>query len=49
LLPLFRTAFKSSTQKRADAERVLYTDHWLKLAQLSVRDILFLRIPHERA
>ena len=49
LLPLFRAAFKSSTQRRADAERVLYADRWLKLAQLSVKDILFLRIPHERA
>ena len=49
LLPLFRAAFKSSTQKRADSERVRYDDRWLKLAQLSVRDILFLRIPHEHA
>ena len=47
LLPLFRAAFKSSTQRRADAERVLYADRWLKLAQLSVKDILFLRIPHD--
>jgi len=37
------------SQRRAQAEREHYGDHWLKLGELSFWDIFFLRIPHERA
>jgi hypothetical protein len=49
ILPLFRTAFKSSTRVRARTERILYGDHWLSLGRLTFWDILLFRIPHERA
>jgi len=48
ILPLFRSAFKSSTRARARTERVLYGDHWLSLRRLTFLDILLFRIPHER-
>jgi hypothetical protein len=49
ILPLFRSAFKSSTRSRARNERVLYGEHWLSLSRLTFWDILLFRIPHERA
>ncbi len=49
ILPLFRTAFKSSTRIRARAERTLYGHRWLILGRLTFWDILLFRIPHERA
>jgi len=49
VLPLFRSAFHSSTRTRARAERVLYGQRWLGLSHLTFWDILFFRIPHERA
>jgi hypothetical protein len=49
LLPLIRYSIQSYTQTRADSERLQYREHWLQLAQVPMRDILFLRIPHEHA
>jgi hypothetical protein len=49
ILPLFRSAFKSSTRVRARNERVLYGEHWLSLGRLTFWDVLLFRIPHERA
>lgn len=49
ILPLFRSAFKSSTRLRARAERISYGAHWLTLGRLTFWDILLFRIPHERA
>jgi hypothetical protein len=49
VVPLFRSAFKSSTHTRARAERAMYGQHWLSLSRLTFWDILFFRIPHERA
>ncbi|CAG0933708.1 hypothetical protein TFLX_03187 [Thermoflexales bacterium] len=40
---------KSWAQSRAELERAQYGDHWIRLAEVSLRDIAFLRIPHERA
>ena len=49
VLPLFRSAFKSSTWTRAKVERVRYGEHWLSLSRLTFWDILLFRIPRERA
>ncbi len=49
VVPLFRSAFKSSTQTRARAERVSYGQRWLILSRLTFWDIFLFRIPHERA
>ncbi len=37
------------SQQRAQVERQRYGDRWLKLGELSFRDIALIRIPHERA
>lgn len=40
---------RSQTQAQAEAERVLYGEHWIRLAQAWLRDMALFRIPHERA
>jgi type IV secretory pathway TrbL component len=49
LIPIIRYVFQAYTQTRADSQRNKYGERWLQLAQVSTRDILSLRIPHERA
>ncbi len=49
ILPLFRSAFKSSTRLRARNERAQYGRHWLILGHVTSWDIFLFRIPHERA
>jgi hypothetical protein len=49
VLPLFAFAFKSSTRTRAEAERAEFGDRWLRLDDVTLRDIFLLRIPYERA
>ena len=40
---------QSWTQARAEVERVHYGQHWIRLAEVSLRDMALFRIPHERA
>ncbi len=40
---------RSWAQARAEVERVRYSKHWIRLAQVSLRDMALFRIPHERA
>ena len=46
---LLRLLLSEVSKQRAESEGDRYGEHWPKLASLSFRDILFLRIPHERA
>jgi Na+/proline symporter len=49
VIVLFVPAFRSSTQSRAERERVHFADHWLKLGSLPFWRVFLLLIPHERA